>query len=83
MKMLDCPNVHCFNRENTQKLFMGLSNCDISIFANKSIQSLLEYSWESTRNAIFGWLFLPFLGYFIMYMVFLELLFAADPEDED
>ena len=62
---------------------MGLSNCDISIFANKSIQSLLEYSWESTRNAIFGWLFLPFLGYFIMYMVFLELLFAADPEDED
>ena len=57
---------------------MSLSNCDISIFANKSIQALLEYSWESTRNAIFAWLFLPFMGYFIMYMVFLELLFAHE-----
>ena len=73
--MLDCPNLHCFSKEDTQKLLLALSKCEISIFSHKSIQALIEYNWESTKCVIIGWLFLPFLGYLVTYMIFLEILF--------
>ena len=78
MKLLDCPNLHAFSKEDTQKLMLALANCDISIFSHKSIQALIEYSWESTSCAIVGWLFVPFIGYLITYMIFLEILFSTE-----
>ena len=37
MKLLDCPNLHAFSKEDTQKLMLALANCDISIFSHRSI----------------------------------------------
>ena len=85
MTILDCPNLHAFSKEDTQKLLLALANCDISIFSHRSIQALIEYSWESTSCAIIGWLFVPFVGYLITYMIFLEILFSQksdNPETE-
>lgn len=76
MSILDCPNLHTFSKKETQKLFLAMSRCDISIFSNKSIQALIEYSWESTKYVITYGLALPFAGYVILYMVFLEILFS-------
>ena len=83
MKMLDCPNLHAFSKEDTQKFLLALANCDISIFSHRSIQALIEYSWESTSCAIIGWLFVPFLGYLITYMIFLEILFSAESANDE
>ena len=77
MKILDSPNLHSFSKEDTQKLLLALTNCDISIFSHKSIQALIEYNWESTRCVIIGYLFVPFLVYCITYMIFLEILFST------
>ena len=60
-----------------------MSRCDISIFSHKSIQALIEYSWESTKYVITYGLALPFAGYVILYMVFLEILFAQETENEE
>ena len=77
MKILDCPNLHAFSKEDTQKLLLALCNCDISIFSHRSIQSLIEYSYENAQRVIIMWLFLPFVGYLITYMIFLEILFSS------
>ena len=65
-----------------QQLLLSLTNCEISIFSFKSVQVLLEYTWDSTRCVIISWLFLPFFGYVILYMVFLEILFRTDVNDD-
>lgn len=83
MKMLDCPNIHCFSEEDTQKLLLSLSRCDISIFSHPSIQALIEYNWESTKCVIIVWLFLPFMGYLVTYMIFLEILFRTESVDSE
>lgn len=83
MKMLDSPNIHCFSKETTQKLLLSLSRCDISIFSHKSIQALIEYNWESTKCVIIGWLFMPFIGYLVTYMIFLEILFRKESGDSE
>ena len=83
MKIMDSPNLHSFSKEDTQKLLLALTNCDISIYSHRSIQALIEYSWESTKCVIIGLLFLPFVGYIITYMVFLEFLFHQETEDAE
>ena len=83
MKILDCPNFHSFCKEDTKKLFSALSKCDISIFSHRSVQALIEYSWESTRLVFIGFIFLPFLGYVATYMVFLETMFKNKDVDEE
>lgn len=60
-----------------------MSRCDICIFSNKSIQALIEYSWESTKYVITYGLALPFAGYVILYMVFLEILFSQETDNDD
>ena len=82
MKMLDCPNLHTFSKEETQSLLLALSNCDITVFSHRAIQCLIEYNWESTQGAIIGWLFVPFMAYMITYLIFLEILFMQDQEDD-
>ena len=82
MKVLDCPNLHQLSGQDLQKLLLSMTRSDIAIFSHKSIQALIEYTWERTRCVIVGWLFLPFLGYLVTYMIFLEILFSTDPAED-
>jgi len=54
---------------------LRLVNCDISIFANRSVQAIVEYHWETVYPILIKRLLVPFLCYLIVFQVYLEVLF--------
>jgi hypothetical protein len=75
LQLLDCPDIHTMSNEESNKLLLSLSLCDVMIFSNKSIQAIIEYKWEQAKPAIVKWLLIPFVCYLITFQVYVEFLF--------
>ena len=77
------PGVYHFNDRNFKSFIDELSSTgQYELFANKSIQALLEFNFPLVREYIVKKLFVPFSVFLIFYEVYLNVIFGEIASDD-
>jgi len=81
--ILDLPRLHDFNEATADEFFVTLAEeAEIELFANKSMQIIIDFKFPYIRKWILLRLFLPFVLFLVLYVAsnsYVELEFIADP----
>lgn len=88
LEFLDLPKLHCYGNKSATAFFDALANTDsIDLFANRGIQTIIDYKWKLVKEYTLKKLFAPFMVYMIAFFlysnfVFVQRFFETDQEAE-
>jgi len=77
LEFLDLPKLHCYGNKVTDSFFDSLSNTDnIELFANRGIQTIIDYKWKLAKEYTIKRLFLPFTAFQLLYFIYSNYIFV-------
>ena len=80
--MFDIPYIHNPNMEESNLVANALVDCeDKNLFRSQVVQSIITFRWQLTRKYVLQKLFMPYLVYFLTYIIYVTAVF--DPSFEN
>ena len=78
LEFLDLPKLHCYGNKITDTFFDSLANTDnIELFANRAVQTIIDYKWKLAKEYTIKKLFTPFIIFMVLYFAYSNYIFPV------
>lgn len=72
---MDLPELHCYDTLPGDQFMEALADTDnIEYFANRGIQTIIDFKWPLAKEYTIKKLFIPFIAYLICFFVYSNLI---------